>query len=153
MFFAPGKLRMFTPNWLDQRAIDLGEFHFEQDFARLHRGDLHQAGDFRRGVLHHFQNFSATAAEEHARTKSRIFGGFDLHGFGRENFVNFFAQAQDVDVDGNFERLALVLVVPQHQRNAAGGFAVDEHLLRAYDDRVSDGRISQGNALEFAWVT
>ena len=63
-----------------------------------------------------------------------------MHVFIREDFANLLAQAQHIDIDRNFERLALVRFIPNDQRNAAWRFAVHQNLIRADNDRFRDRR-------------
>ena len=92
---------------------------------------------------------SATAAEETLAGKHHdVLGRLDLNGLGREDFVNLLAQTEHVDIDGDFEVLALIGFVPDEQGNAARSFAVDQNLIGAHDDGFGDGRIRERNALD-----
>ena len=70
-----------------------------------------------------------------------------MYVFSREYFVNLLTQAQDIDVHGNFESLALICFVPDQQRHATWLASIDEYLRRAYDDSFCNFGIGKRHAL------
>ena len=133
----------------DGGAVNFREFHFEKNLTGRSRRNFHQAGDFRRDVLDHLENLVGNSGRGDAAGKhDDVFGGFDLHGLVGEDVMNFLAQAERVDVHGDFEVLALIGFVPEQQGDAAGSFAVDEHLVGADHDGLGNRRIRERDALD-----
>ena len=148
-FFAPGRLRILIPSSCKRRLVHFREFHFQENFARRRRRDFHQAGDFRGSAFHDFENLVRHGLRGNfAGQHHDVFGGFDYNGLVRKDFVNLLGQAQNVNIHGYFESLALLVFIPDDERNSARSFSVDENLGGAYDDRFSDGWIGQRNALD-----
>src|ERR1700684_1689065 len=72
---------------------------------------------------------------------------FDLYVFAWEDFVNLLAQAEDVEVNQQLERLALIGVIPKNQRASAVTLTVDHDLSRTDDDGVGDIGVGNRKAL------
>ena len=134
---------------LQGRLVHFREFHFQQNFARRRRRHFHQAGDFRRGAFHDFENLVRHRLRGNfAGQHHDIFGGFDYDRLVRKHFVNLFGQAQNVNIHGYFKSLALLVFIPDDERNSARSFSVDENLRGAYDDRFGNGGIGERNSLD-----
>ena len=76
IFFAPGRLRMFTPNWLTADRSTSANFTSSRISPGLHGGRCNQARDFRRGILYNLEDLVRHGCED--ACPERITESFDV---------------------------------------------------------------------------